>query len=76
MPGLSDPVLATLRVRYRIGQFSVKNNLVRSVGPGNIVVVIAALRSRIWTFVTHAAARLNATLRRLTRPLPLVTGLL
>jgi hypothetical protein len=39
------------------------------------VVLIAALRSRIWTFVDHAAARLNATLRRLTRPLPLVTGL-
>ena len=37
--------------------------------------VLAAVRSRLRAFVIRVMTRANATLRRLTRPLPLVTGL-
>ena len=39
-----------------------------------MVGVIAAVCSRLRAFVAHAAARVDAAWRRLTRPLPLITG--
>jgi putative transposase len=40
----------------------------------NLATVVAAVCSRLRAFVAHAAARVNAAWRRLTRPLPLITG--
>ena len=66
------PVVATVRVRRRIGQFL--TSLVRSAGSGIVAGVFAAAFGRFRAFATRAMAGLNATWRRLTRPVPLVAG--
>ena len=54
--------------------FRPRTRLVRSAGSGDVVTMTAAVSARLRTVALRAAARLKATFRRLTRPLPLVTG--
>ncbi|MBN1611864.1 MAG: DUF1848 family protein, partial [Polyangiaceae bacterium] len=51
-----------------------RTSLVRSAGSGNVVVVIAAVRTRLRAFTSRTMARVKAAWRRLTGPLPLVAG--
>jgi hypothetical protein len=52
-----------------------RTSLVRSAGSGNVATVVGKVCGRLRALVVRAGARLNASWRRLTRPLPLVTGL-
>jgi hypothetical protein len=70
-----QPVLAPHRVRPSIDQASAKNKPCSLSRLGQVATVVAAVCSRLRAFVTRVMTRANATWRRLTRPLPMITGI-